>query len=148
MVMKWNHILVILLTIFICFIVITCATTKQKPTTFYSQDKLEITTPTSGEHIVIIYTTEWCRWCKISKNWMNKQNISYIEKNLEDPLMREELKKFAESIGYAGRLTSVPLFIIDNNIYVGYNSEQILDAIGRKKSNYRFHTTWETPLRQ
>ena len=130
------------------FIITACATTEWKPTTFYSQDNLQITTPTPGEHIVVIYTTEWCYWCKVAKKWMVKNSITYVEQDLKDPDAQKKLRKFADSIGHTERLNSVPIFAINKKIYVGYNPEQILDAIGRKKSSIKLFTTWETPLKQ
>ena len=130
------------------FIITACATTEWKPTTFYSQDNLQITTPTPGEHIVVIYTTEWCYWCKVAKKWMVKNSITYVEQDLKDPDAQKKLRKFADSIGYTERLNSVPIFAINKKIYVGYNPEQILDVIGRKKSSIKLFTTWETPLKQ
>ena len=130
------------------FVITACATTEWKPTTFYSQDNLQITTPTPGEHIVVIYTTKWCYWCKVAKKWLVKNSITYVEQDLETPDAQKKLKKFADIIGYTERLNSVPIFAINKKIYVGYNPEQILDAIGRKKSSVKLFTTWETPLKQ
>ncbi len=129
-------------------IITACVATKWKPTSFYSKDNIQSTTPIKGEHIVIIYSTKWCYWCKVAKKFMKKHNIKYIEQNLEDPLIQKKLKKFAKRIGYTERLDAVPIFVINNKIYVGYNSEQILSAIGRKKTNVKLFTTWETPLKQ
>mgnify|MGYP003119396572 FL=1 len=130
------------------FIITACTTTEWKPTTFYSQDNLQVTTPAPGEHIVVIYTTKWCYWCKVAKKWLVKNSITYVEQDLEKPSVQKKLKKFADSIGYTERLNSVPIFAINKKIYVGYNPEQVLDAIGRKKSNVKLYTTWETPLKQ
>ena len=130
------------------FIITACATTEWKPITFYSQDNLQITSPAPGEHIVVIYTTQWCYWCKVAKKWMVKHSVTYVEQDLEDPDVQERLRKFADNIGYTDRLNSVPIFAINKKIYIGYNPKQILDAIGRKKSSTELFTTWETPLKQ
>ena len=79
---------------------------------------------------------------------MDKNSIIYVEQDLEKPSVQKKLKKFADSIGHTERLNSVPIFAINKKIYVGYNPEQILNAIGRKKSNVKLYTTWETPLKQ
>ena len=129
-------------------IITACATSEWKPTTFYTQDNLQSTIPVKGEHIVVIYTTNWCHWCKVAKKWMSKQNITYVEQDLEKPSVQKKLKNFADSIGYKERLNSVPIFAINKKIYIGYNPEQILKAIGRKKTSVKLYTTWETPLKQ
>ena len=73
-----NGIKCILLAAASLFIITACATTEWKPTTFYTQDNIQTTTPAEGEHIVIIYTTKWCYWCKVAKKWMIKQSITYV----------------------------------------------------------------------
>ena len=79
---------------------------------------------------------------------MQKHNVKYVDLDLNKYENKKKLKAYAKSIGYEGRLNSVPIFAINNKIYIGYNPEQILDAIGRKKSKSRLFTTWETPLKQ
>jgi arsenate reductase-like glutaredoxin family protein len=82
------------------------------------------------------------------KKMDGKKSITYVEQDLEKPSVQKKLKNFADSIGYAERLNSVPIFAINKKIYIGYNPEQILNAIGRKKSSVKLYTTWETPLKQ
>ena len=131
------------------FIIASCVTTEWKPTTFYHQDNIQVTTPVKGEHVVVIYSTSWCYWCKVAKEWMKKHNITYVEFDYDDPLVKKKLKAFADSIGYDGRLDGVPIFRINNKLFVGYNPEQLLCEIGRSKcSTSKLFTTWETPLKQ
>jgi len=130
------------------FVISACMTTEWKPTTFYHQDNLQVTTPVNGEHVVILYSTSWCYWCKVAKKWMQKNSVTYIDYDLDKDENKKKLKAYADSIGYEGRLGSVPIFAINNKIYIGYNPKQILDAIGRKKSKSQLFTTWETPLKQ
>tara|TARA_R110002074_G_scaffold290110_1_gene461874 strand:- start:5 stop:442 length:438 start_codon:yes stop_codon:yes gene_type:complete len=130
-------------------VIASCVTTEWKPTTFYHQDNIQVTTPVKGEHVVVIYSTSWCYWCKVAKEWMKKHNITYVEFDYDDPLVKKKLKAFADSIGYDGRLDGVPIFRINNKLFVGYNPEQILCEIGRSKcSTNKLFTTWETPLKQ
>ena len=129
-------------------VVASCVTTEWKPTTFYHQDDIQMATPVKGEHIVLIFSTKWCYWCKVAKKWMQKHSVTYVDLDLDKDENKKKLKDFADSIGYTERLNSVPIFVINNKIYIGYNPEQIMDAIGRKKSKSQLFTTWETPLKQ
>jgi glutaredoxin len=137
-----------LMVVLALLVISACMTTEWKPTTFYHQDDIQMATPVKGEHIVLIFSTKWCYWCNVAKKWMNKQNVTYVDLDLETPGAKKKLKDFADSIGYTERLNSVPIFVINNKIYIGYNPEQIMDAIGRKKSKSQLFTTWETPLKQ
>mgnify|MGYP003120012284 FL=1 len=137
------------LMVVLAFLVISaCMTTEWKPTTFYHQDNLQATTPVKGEHMVVLFSTSWCYWCNVAKKWMQKHSVTYVDLDLSKYENKKKLKAYAKSIGYEGRLNSVPIFAINNKIYIGYNPEQILDAIGRKKSKSQLFTTWETPLKQ
>ena len=139
--------------LFICLallILYSCSTTNWKPTSFYAEqhDFVQETVPVKGEQIVVIYTTSWCFWCKEAKRWMKKNKVSYVEQSVEDPRVKKKLKEYAKKIGYTGRLNAVPIFAINKKIIVGYNPEQILKEIGRRKTSVRNFTTWETPLKQ
>lgn len=79
---------------------------------------------------------------------MKKNKISYVEQSVEDPKIKKKLTEYAKKIGYTGRLDAVPIFAINKKIIVGYNPEQILKEIGRRKTSVRDFTTWETPLKQ
>ena len=79
---------------------------------------------------------------------MSKNKVSYVEQNVEHPGVKKKLKEYAKKIGYTGRLNAVPIFAINKKIIVGYNPEQILKEIGRRKTGVRNFTTWETPLKQ
>jgi len=86
-----------------------------------------------SDDIVIIYSTSWCYWCKVAKQFMVDNNIEYIEKDLENEKHWKELKEIAKSIGYKGNLNIVPLFIIKDTIISGYQPLEILSLLGRKK---------------
>lgn len=85
------------------------------------------------EDIVIIYSTSWCYWCKVAKQFLNDNEIKYVEKDLENKEYWEELKEIAKSIRYKGNLNIVPLFIIKDTIISGYQPLEILSLLGRKK---------------
>jgi len=128
-------------------IIVSCATSKWIPTSLLTPEESK-TDPIKNEKIVIIYSTNWCYWCKVAKEFMTKNKIKFFVKDYDNPKEKKRLKDFADEIGYTERLDSVPILVIGRKILVGYNSEQILCEIGRKKCTIKLFTTWETPLRK
>jgi glutaredoxin len=75
---------------------------------------------------VVIFTTPFCGICHSLMDWMDKSEIKYTEKNLEDAKTREEAEKLV------GReVSSVPVTIIGGEIIEGFDRKAILKAIGR-----------------
>lgn len=130
------------------FIIASCATSKWTPTSQLIPDNVQDVTPTKGEKLVIIYSTKWCYWCKVAKEWMKENNIEYLDQDFANPLVKKQLKEYADSIGYTERLDAVPIFVIEKKILIGYNPKQILCEIGRHKCFSKRFTTWETPMRK
>jgi len=134
------------------FILYSCSFSKWEPTSslepnidYINQADISL----AEEPLVIIYATSWCYWCSVAKKFMAKQNIKFSEKNYENPKERERLNQFAKEVGYTGRLNSVPIFIVNKTVIVGYNPEQLLCEIGRRKNcKLKLFTTWETPIRK
>ena len=75
-------------------------TTEWKPTTFYHQDNLQVTTPVEGEHIVVLFSTSWCYWCNVAKKWMQKHNVKYVDLDLNKYENKKKLK-FRETSTFA-----------------------------------------------
>ena len=130
------------------FIIVSCSTSRWVPTASLVPDNIQETLPVKGEKIVIIYSTDWCYWCKFAKKFMVDNKITFIERDYDNPKNKKKLKDFANKIGYSGRLDAVPTFVIGRKILVGFSAEQILCEIGRKKCKSTLFTTWETPLRK
>jgi len=68
---------------------------------------------------VQIYTTPTCKWCKMLKEYLDTNNVSYqnfdVSKDRYSAL--EMIKKSGQS--------AVPVIDINNNIIVGFDKEQI-----------------------
>ena len=129
-------------------IIASCATSNWVTTSSLVEKKPAPTPPLKGEKVVIVYSTDWCYWCKEAKKFMTENKIKFFERNYDDPAEKKKLKQFADEVKYTGRLDAVPLFIIGKKILVGYNPKQILCEIGRNKCLTKTFTTWETPLKQ
>ena len=68
-------------TLFAILIITSCVTTEWKPTVIYhpETESIQSTTPVEGEYIVMLYSTDWCYWCKVAKKWMKKEKIKFLE---------------------------------------------------------------------
>ena len=130
------------------FIIASCATSKWTTTSLLAEDKPAATAPIKGEKVVIIYSTDWCYWCKEAKKFLEENKIRFFERDYDDPEEKTKLKQFADEIKYTGRLNAIPIFVIGKKILIGYNAKQILCEIGRNKCVSKTFTTWETPLKQ
>ncbi|QQX80042.1 glutaredoxin family protein [Shewanella sp. KX20019] len=86
----------------------------------YNQQPNVIQTNTSNHYQdidskVIIYTTQWCPFCKKAKQYLTKHNIDYIERDIESG--NKETIELYESIGYPG----VPKIVVGSKIINGFN---------------------------
>ena len=70
-------------------------------------------------HKVIIYSTPVCVYCKMAKDFFQKNNIAYEEHNVaEDQKAREEM--FAKS-----RQMGVPVIDVDGSIVIGFDKRNL-----------------------
>jgi glutaredoxin 3 len=68
---------------------------------------------------VIIYTTPSCVYCKMSKDFFQKNGIQYEERNVAvDEKSREEM--FAKS-----RQMGVPVIDVDGTIVIGFDKKNL-----------------------
>ena len=72
---------------------------------------------------VIIYTTSWCPFCELTKEFLKEKGIEYEEKNVENDLQARE-----EMIQKSGQL-GVPVIDIEGKIIIGYSPEEIEEAL-------------------
>lgn len=76
---------------------------------------------------VIIYSTPTCVYCKMTKEFLQKNSIPYEEHNVaEDEKAREEMTQKSHQLG-------VPVIDIDGEIFVGFNRAELEKALGIKK---------------
>lgn len=75
---------------------------------------------------VVIYSTPWCAYCKMAKEYFKKHDIVYTEHDVaEDPIKRQEMIDKTHQIG-------VPVIIIDGKTIIGFDREQINQSLGLK----------------
>ena len=89
--------------------------------------------------VVVIYSTEWCHWCKKAKAFMKEKKIKFIEKDPRIEKHFNELLAVARKTGVSTeKLNAVPIFIIKNKIIIGFNPEEILCMVTNKECKAEF----------
>lgn len=72
---------------------------------------------------VKIYSTPTCVYCKMAKEFFQKNNVHYQEFNVaEDQKAREEMVEKSHQLG-------VPVIDIDGEIFVGFNRSELEKAL-------------------
>lgn len=72
---------------------------------------------------VTVYSADWCAFCHAAKDYFNKNDVKYEEKNVEkDPKFMEEA---IEKSGQRG----IPVIDIDGHVIVGFNRPAIDAAL-------------------
>lgn len=72
---------------------------------------------------VVIYTTPTCPFCKMAKDFLRQNNVSYTEINVA-----EDQNAAMEMIKKSGQM-GVPVLDIDGEIIVGFDREAIKRAL-------------------
>ena len=83
-----------------------------------------------NDHKVTVYALSTCVWCKMTKQFLNDNNIEYeyIDVDLcED----EDKQKIHQLILSKGGALSYPTTIIDDKVVVtGFRKDQLKEALG------------------
>jgi len=73
----------------------------------------------------IVYSTNWCAYCKMAKQYLASKNVTVDEKNIEeDP---EAHKELMDKIG--GNFRGVPVIDITGTIILGFDRAKIDAAL-------------------
>ena len=75
---------------------------------------------------VAIYSTPTCTYCAAAKEFMKKNNVSYVEYDVAAD--KERRTEMIEKSGQMG----VPVIIVGNDLMVGYDQTLLASALGIK----------------
>ena len=76
---------------------------------------------------VIIYSTAACPWCVKAKEYFRERGIKFTEYDVnKDPARGEEMVRKSDQTG-------VPVIDIDGTIVIGFDMEEIEEALAKKK---------------
>ena len=79
----------------------------------------------SDDKKVIVYSTNWCAYCKMAKQYLAGKEVAVDEKNIEeDP---EAHKELMDKIG--GNFRGVPVIDIAGTIVLGFDRAKIDAAL-------------------
>ncbi len=79
----------------------------------------------SDDKKVIVYSTNWCAYCKMAKQYLAAKEVAVDEKNIEeDP---EAHKELMDKIG--GNFRGVPVIDIAGTIVLGFDRAKIDAAL-------------------
>ncbi len=82
-------------------------------------------TNSNDDKKVIVYSTNWCAYCKMAKQYLSGKDVIVDEKNIEeDP---EAHKELMDKIG--GNFRGVPVIDIAGTIVLGFDRAKIDAAL-------------------
>ena len=73
---------------------------------------------------VSIYTTETCGYCKMAKEYFQKNNVEYQEFDVG-----RDLAKRQEMIEKSGQM-GVPVITVGDDVIVGFNKPRLQEMLG------------------
>ena len=66
---------------------------------------------------VTVYTTTWCRYCVYAKQYLDRNNVKYTEKNVEIKEERESLFTLAKNVNFdVEKLNVVPIVVVGERL--------------------------------
>lgn len=75
---------------------------------------------------VKIYSTPWCTYCKMAKDFFTKNNVAFVEKDVAaDDAARDEMIKLTGQLG-------VPVIAIDDKVIIGFDKAKLGALLGIK----------------
>ena len=83
-----------------------------------------------NEHKVVVYALSTCVWCKMTKQFLKDNDITFefIEVDLTEP---EEKAQIRQQIQSKGGSLNYPTTIVDDKIVItGFRKDQLKEALG------------------
>jgi len=83
----------------------------------------------NNKHKVFLYALSTCVWCKLTKQFLNENNVQYeyVDVDLED---EKDKQKIHVTIQNAGRMISYPTTIVDDKVVItGFRKDKLKEAL-------------------
>ena len=77
---------------------------------------------TQAKAKVVLYATDWCGYCKLTRRFLDQKGIPYKEFDIEKDA---EARKAYEALGGRG----IPLIDVNGTLIRGYDPDEILAAL-------------------
>lgn len=85
---------------------------------------MDVQTPTKNPAKVIIYTTPYCVYCRMAKEFFKKNSVQYEEKDVAVDLKAREY--MLQRSGQMG----VPVIEVNGKIIIGFDAAHLREALG------------------
>jgi len=96
-------------------------------------ERLTVKLPPPPDGAVIVYSAEWCGFCKKAKSWLTKNAVPYVERDVEkDPGVSAELKQKLEAANL--RSSGVPVIDWDGELIVGFDLRRLGKALAAREA--------------
>jgi glutaredoxin-like protein NrdH len=83
----------------------------------------------NDKHKVFVYALSTCVWCKLTKQYLNDNNVEYEYVDV-DLCSEEEKQKIRETIQSKGGTLSYPTTIVDDNVVItGFRKDKLKEAL-------------------
>jgi glutaredoxin len=83
-----------------------------------------------NDHKVTVFALSTCVWCKMTKQFLNENDVSYEFVDV-DLLDEEEKKKVRQNITSKGGSLSYPTVIVDDEVVItGFRKDKLKEALG------------------
>jgi len=83
----------------------------------------------NNKHQVLMYAISTCAWCKMTKRFLNDNNVEYEFVDV-DLTSDEDHEKIREDITHRGADVSYPTVIIDDKtVITGFRKDKIKQAL-------------------
>jgi glutaredoxin len=87
----------------------------------------------SSAPVVILYSADWCWWCDKAEKFLVDNNIQYVNRDIEDPVVFKKLEEIAKKLNYKRNLGIVPLFIIGRDVVAGFDPISVMAYLEKAK---------------
>jgi glutaredoxin-like protein NrdH len=83
----------------------------------------------NNKHKVFVYALSTCVWCKMTKQYLNDNNIEYEYVDV-DLCSEEDKQKIHEAIVSKGGTLSYPTTIVDDKVVItGFRKDKLKEAL-------------------
>jgi mycoredoxin len=87
------------------------------------------TKQTTEDAKVIIYSTTWCAFCKTEEQYLDRLNVRYIKKDIEED--KEAYEELMQKID--GDFQGVPVTDIAGSLVLGFDRRKIDETLKEKQ---------------
>ncbi|PLS81427.1 NrdH-redoxin [Candidatus Saccharibacteria bacterium] len=79
----------------------------------------------TAANTVTVYSTSWCGFCKMAKQYLDSKDVAYDEKNIEQDAAA--YKELMDKLG--GNFRGVPVIDVNGEIILGFDRPKIDAAL-------------------